>query len=249
MPLSRMKKPTFIKLHIQVLSKHGIEDCVTVRMPKRQRLFKRLFITIPTDVTYQRIIDAGAISFCFTCELRAIIEALDLYETFSILEQAEGLVIFCDSKAALQAILNGGSWITAEIFFLLFRLQELDKVYFFQWLPAHVNITGNENADKLTKEVRILNNDNFVNVTLLTANAVTNFKLREKSISVKRQICNRSGGRFLTKTIARLRRGHHIGMNFDRDSRRTYRNCDNSLDTELTPAHIFDCPATLAALQ
>ncbi|PRD24959.1 UNVERIFIED_CONTAM: hypothetical protein NCL1_42302 [Trichonephila clavipes] len=62
-------------------------------------------------------------------------------------------------------------------------------------------------------------------------------------------IYRRSGGRFLTKTIARLRRGHHIGMNFDRDSRRTYRNCDNSLDTELTPAHIFDCPATLAALQ
>ncbi|GFT37794.1 adhesion G protein-coupled receptor B2 [Trichonephila clavipes] len=39
MPLSRMKKPTFVKPHIQVLSRHGIEDCVTVRMPKRKRLF------------------------------------------------------------------------------------------------------------------------------------------------------------------------------------------------------------------
>ncbi|GFY05019.1 hypothetical protein TNCV_561511 [Trichonephila clavipes] len=38
MPLSRMKKPTFTKPHIQVLSRQGIEDCVTVRMPKRQRL-------------------------------------------------------------------------------------------------------------------------------------------------------------------------------------------------------------------
>ncbi|GFT96227.1 uncharacterized protein TNCV_3906691 [Trichonephila clavipes] len=38
-------------------------------------------------------------------------------------------------------------------------------------------------------------------------------------------------------------------MKFDRDGRRTYRNCDNCLDTELTPAHIFDCPAILAALQ
>ncbi|GFW12747.1 hypothetical protein TNCV_3884571 [Trichonephila clavipes] len=33
------------------------------------------------------------------------------------------------------------------------------------------------------------------------------------------------------------------------DGRKTYRNCDNSLDTELTPAHIFHLPAILAALQ
>ncbi|GFV56458.1 uncharacterized protein TNCV_4203821 [Trichonephila clavipes] len=38
-------------------------------------------------------------------------------------------------------------------------------------------------------------------------------------------------------------------MKFDRDGRRSYRNCDNYLDTELTPADIFDCPAILAALQ
>ncbi|GFU19105.1 uncharacterized protein TNCV_4397081 [Trichonephila clavipes] len=38
-------------------------------------------------------------------------------------------------------------------------------------------------------------------------------------------------------------------MRFDEDDRRTYRNCDNCLDTELTPAHIFDSPAILAALQ
>ncbi|GFX48921.1 uncharacterized protein TNCV_2797141 [Trichonephila clavipes] len=37
-------------------------------------------------------------------------------------------------------------------------------------------------------------------------------------------------------------------MKFDRDGR-TYRNCDNCLDTELRPAHIFDCPTILAALQ
>ncbi|GFS78510.1 uncharacterized protein TNCV_3147631 [Trichonephila clavipes] len=38
-------------------------------------------------------------------------------------------------------------------------------------------------------------------------------------------------------------------MKFDRDGRRTYRNWYNCLDTELTPAHIFDCPAVLAAVQ
>ncbi|GFW82806.1 uncharacterized protein TNCV_3493761 [Trichonephila clavipes] len=108
-----------------------------------------------------------------------------------------------------------------------------------------------ENADKLAKEARYLNNDNFVNVTLLDANDITNFKLREKSIPVKHQICHISEGRliYITKTFTRLRTGHLRVMQFDRDGIRTYRNCDNCLDIELTPAHIFDCPAILAAFQ
>ncbi|GFX07681.1 uncharacterized protein TNCV_4159501 [Trichonephila clavipes] len=101
---------------------------------------------------------------------------------------------------------------------------------------------------KLTKEDRNLNNDNFVKVTLSDANVVTNFKLREKTIPVKHQICNTSGDRLITKIITRLRTGHHKGMKFDRDGR-TYRNCDNCLDTYLTPAYIFDCLAILDALQ
>ncbi|GFX30449.1 hypothetical protein TNCV_3461001 [Trichonephila clavipes] len=36
---------------------------------------------------------------------------------------------------------------------------------------------------------------------------------------------------------------------FDRDCRESYRNCNNCLHTELTPADIFDCPAILAALK
>ncbi|GFW22571.1 uncharacterized protein TNCV_1478681 [Trichonephila clavipes] len=80
------------------------------------------------------------------------------------------------------------------------------------------------------------------------ANAVTNFKLREKSIPAKHQICNISRDRLIAKTIAGLRTGHYRGMKFDRDDSKYYRNCDNCLDTELTPAPIFDCPAILAAL-
>ncbi|GFS97416.1 hypothetical protein TNCV_733511 [Trichonephila clavipes] len=126
-----------------------------------------LFVT-PSDVTCQQVIGAGAIASCFTCELRVIIE--DLYETHPILEQA------------------GGSGITEEICSHLFRLQEL--VCFIQWLLAHVDVTGNEIVDKLAKEARNLNSENLVNVALLGANAVANFKLREKSILVKHQLCN-----------------------------------------------------------
>ncbi|GFX53303.1 RNase H domain-containing protein [Trichonephila clavipes] len=172
----------------------------------------------------------------------------DLYETFPILEQAKCLVIFCDSKAVLQAILNRGSWITKEICSRLFRLQEFDKVYFLQWLPAHVDITDKKNMDKLAKEARNLNNDNFVNVTLLDANIIANFKLREKSIPVKHRICIISENHLITKATAKLKIGNHKGMKIDKHSR-TCRNCDNSLDTELTPAHIFNCPAIVASLQ
>ncbi|GFU64008.1 RNase H domain-containing protein [Trichonephila clavipes] len=128
-------------------------------------------------------------------------------------------------------------------------LRELDKVCFLQWLPAHDDIAGNESADRLTKEAINLNNDNFVNITSLDANAVANFKLREKSIPVKHQIYNISGDLLITKTIARLRTGHYREMKFDRDGRRSYRNCDNCLDTELIPAHMFGYPAIIAALQ
>ncbi|GFU70437.1 RNase H domain-containing protein [Trichonephila clavipes] len=79
---------------------------------------------------------------------------------------------------------------------------------------------------KLVKEARNLNHDNFVNVTLLDPNAVTSFKWREKSIPVKLQICNISGDRLITKTIARLRTDPHRGMQFYRDGSRFYRNCE-----------------------
>ncbi|GFU96351.1 ribonuclease H [Trichonephila clavipes] len=79
-------------------------------------------------------------------------------EAFLNGEQAKGLDIFFDSKAALQIVLNRGSRLTEEILSCLFRLQELDKVCFLQWLPAHANITYNENADKPVKESRNLNN-------------------------------------------------------------------------------------------
>ncbi|GFV83315.1 uncharacterized protein TNCV_1900411 [Trichonephila clavipes] len=65
---------------------------------------------------------------------------------------------------------------------------------------------------------------------------------------VKHQICNISGDRLITKTIARIRTALHRRMEFDRDGGKTYRNCDICLDTELTSAHIFDCPDILAAL-
>ncbi|GFW64625.1 uncharacterized protein TNCV_700311 [Trichonephila clavipes] len=102
---------------------------------------------------------------------------------------------------------------------------------------------SNENTEKVEKEARNPNYDNFVNVTLLDANPISNFKLREMSIPVNHQFCNINRDRLITKTLARLRTGDYRRMMVDRDGRRTYRNCDNNSDTELEPAHIFGCLA------
>ncbi|GFW77812.1 hypothetical protein TNCV_3403881 [Trichonephila clavipes] len=80
-------------------------------------------------------------------------------------------------------------------------------------------------------------------------NAVANFKLRDKSISLKHQLRNIRGDSLMTKTTNRPRIGHYRGMKTDRDGRRTYRNWDNNPNTELTPDHIFHCPTVPAALK
>ncbi|PRD22890.1 UNVERIFIED_CONTAM: hypothetical protein NCL1_47888 [Trichonephila clavipes] len=85
---------------------------------------------------------------------------------------------------------------------------------------------------------------------VLTRKCCRKFQIeREVNYCKASQIFNISGDNLIIKTIARIRTGHYRGMKFDRDGRISYRNCDNCPDTELTPAHIFVCPAILAALQ
>ncbi|KAF8763673.1 hypothetical protein HNY73_021831 [Argiope bruennichi] len=101
---------------------------------------------------------------------------------------------------------------------------------------------SNENEDKLAKEARNLNIDDY-NVSIQDANAIAKSKLREKSIPMKQLICNINADRSTTKTIARLRTNHHRGMKIDREGRKVYKKCDNCPDTQLTPCHSFECPA------
>ncbi|GFV39469.1 RNase H domain-containing protein [Trichonephila clavipes] len=119
----------------------------------------------------------GLIASNFTSELLAIKEALILYSThLEVSGTTEGLAIFSDSRVALEATIKGDTNISSAINVLLESLHCRRKSCLLQWIPAHVNIEGNERADSLAKEGR--NDDQLCpTITLADANAVANYRL------------------------------------------------------------------------
>ncbi|GFU71633.1 hypothetical protein TNCV_3035731 [Trichonephila clavipes] len=73
----------------------------------------------------------------------AIREALILYQQDPhVIDSIKGLVIFSDSKSAIEAIRNGDTNISCDIITLLEQLHNKGKSCILQWIPAHVNIEG-----------------------------------------------------------------------------------------------------------
>ncbi|GFT31430.1 hypothetical protein TNCV_608511 [Trichonephila clavipes] len=63
-------------------------------------------MTTPSDAHSEQVIDAGVIASCFSCELRAIIETLDLYGTLPILEQ-DRVVVYSAFTPQVWGSING----------------------------------------------------------------------------------------------------------------------------------------------
>ncbi|GFV41940.1 RNase H domain-containing protein [Trichonephila clavipes] len=102
---------------------------------------------------------------------------------------------------------------------LLESLHCKGKSCLLQWIPAHVNIEGNECADSLAKEGR--NDDQHCpTITLADANAVANYGLLPHRYK-KNLIVDFDCSRNLTSIIARLRTGHFKGMKISSDKTRT----------------------------
>ena len=83
----------------------------------------------------------------FTAELTAMLCAVIKSRAFS----EKSVTIISDSKSSIQAIasLQSKNPLAIEI-----RTQcyETDKTFHFCWVPSHVDIRGNEHADKLAKD-------------------------------------------------------------------------------------------------
>ncbi|GFU91578.1 RNase H domain-containing protein [Trichonephila clavipes] len=148
---------------------------------------------------------------------------------------------FLRLKSGFRSDLKGHTNITSAINVLLESLHCKGKSCLLQWIPAHVNIEGNECADSLAKEGR--NDDQLCpTITLADANAVANYRLlphRYKKPLIVDFDCSRN----LTSIIARLSTGHFKGMKISSDKTRTYIPCKNCTEAQLTPDHILKCPA------
>ena len=86
----------------------------------------------------------------FTTELQAIVDALVIISEC----QANDFSIFSDTLSALQAIeiYNNHHPIVMDIIIWLTILHERHKRVTMCWVPAHVNITGNEQADRCARD-------------------------------------------------------------------------------------------------
>ncbi|GFU91114.1 RNase H domain-containing protein [Trichonephila clavipes] len=107
-----------------------------------------ILLLLPDGNNYKHKINTGIIASNFTSELMTIREALILYQQDPhVIDSTEGLVIFSDSKSAIEAIRNGEINISCDTITLLEQLHNKRKSCILQWVPTHVNIEGNEWAD------------------------------------------------------------------------------------------------------
>ena len=87
-------------------------------------------------------------------------------------------------------------------------------------------------------------------VTLKVINAVAKSKFKNMAVKLKHQICELNASRTLANILTRLRTCYLRGMKIQKDGTKKYLPCRNcGSDTELSPEHIFSCPAILATLQ
>lgn len=87
-----------------------------------------------------------------TLELIAIFQAL----SYAINQNLHNIVIFSDSKSALQHVArctsgSRGVSIAYEILKAIIRLNKSRKDVKLQWVPAHIGLRGNEEADRVAK--------------------------------------------------------------------------------------------------
>ena len=100
----------------------------------------------------------GQICSNYEAEITALRSAVELaHQSFELGEHdPTDIIIFTDSKSALQALENLGTNINKDIANLLKATHNLLSSYeiniTMQWIPGHTNIKGNDHADKLAKE-------------------------------------------------------------------------------------------------
>ncbi|GFX74919.1 putative RNA-directed DNA polymerase from transposon BS [Trichonephila clavipes] len=163
--------------------------------------------------------------FCsvFRSELIAIDEALRIFKTVT---SSDEIWILCDSRSAIQHLsdwTNVGDKTSVSILKNLKELSQQHEIY-FQWIPSHIGLFGNDTADLLAKE--------GVTEDLMSRRTLTFSEIFSKTKSLIQELWktppthpwyNRQapGGalsikvdRVVQTTISRLASGHTRGFSF-----------------------------------
>ena len=186
----------------------------------------------------------------YSAELTAIHAAV---RTSSTVDK-ERVTIFTDSKSSIQAI-QSPIYRNQLVSDIHQSLQESTKQYRLCWVPSHVGISGNEQADRLAKEAT--KSELCMASPMLRSDAMSKVKMKTKQIWQQRWV-NSSGklreitsdlsplpdshcsSRYWERTLARLRLGHTRLTHGHLMDRREAPTCEECTEMELlTVKHIL----------
>ncbi|GFW28317.1 RNase H domain-containing protein [Trichonephila clavipes] len=138
---------TAYDIHFTSKSSYGVTESLKNEMPSQTSL---LFLKAPNCSHNIKIRNSD---FCsvFRSELIAIDEAFRIIKTIT---SPDEIWILCDSRSAIQHLsdwTNVGDKTSVSILKNLKELSQQHEIY-FQWIPSHIGLFGNDTADLLAKE-------------------------------------------------------------------------------------------------
>ncbi|KAK7101444.1 hypothetical protein V1264_019826 [Littorina saxatilis] len=204
-----------------------------------------VYIRRPNGTTTSLSVPAGDLSSNYRAELHALITAAE--HAAGEDRSRQNIVLLTDSLSALQSLLSGPTDLpTRQLDNCLSTLSQHNKVV-LHWIPAHVGIADNEEADRLAKGGARLpqphNSTSYKEAkTLLQRKKKENWKKRNGDYNPQEDPINKLDRRSQT-TIFRLRTGHcGLKKHLKRLGLADDAHCECGSE-EQTPEHILqNCP-------
>ena len=163
-------------------------------------------------------------------------------------------VVCSDSQSLLKNVAN-----SADTAALRQTLDSLNGNISLQWVPSHIEIPGNEYADRAAKEARLLPAGDDLRVPFGVARAVIKREIRDPppghptvSATYANYNVNKDrkvGSRREAALLAQLRSGHclRLGHYINRVCPEKSATCLNCNEEDETVQHWITCPATRLA--